>query len=48
MDRLEELGYRLAGLEFERVLRLFHAEILGRINENFRRMVTETANDNRT
>lgn len=46
MNRLEALGYRMAGSDFDRVLRLFDAEMIGRINEDFRRMVTQTANDN--
>lgn len=46
-DRLEALGYRLPPNQLDRVIRLFHAEMMGRSSENFRRMLAETANDNR-
>lgn len=47
-DRLDALGYNLPANQLDRVIRLFHAEMMGRSSENFRRMVTETANDNRS
>lgn len=46
-DRLEALGYRLPPNQLDRVIRLFHAEMMGRSSEIFRRMPAETANDNR-
>ena len=48
MSRLDAFGYRLPVAEFERVSRLFTAEMMGRINKNFRSMKDQTANDNRT
>jgi hypothetical protein len=44
--RLEALGYRLPPSQLDRVVRLFHAEMLGRSSEQFRRMREQTANDN--
>lgn len=46
LARLEDLGYRLAPSDLDRVIRLFRAELLGRISENFHRMAGDTANDN--
>jgi hypothetical protein len=46
VERLQTFGYRKALAEFDRVFRLFHAEIIGRTSENFRRMPSEIANDN--
>lgn len=46
-DRLETLGYRLPPDQLDRVIRLFHAEMMGRSSEGFRRMREETANDNK-
>jgi len=47
-DRLEALGYSLPASQLDRVIRLFQAEMMGRTSEKFRRMRTETANDNTT
>ena len=47
-NRLDALGYRLPPNQLDRVIRLFHAEMMGRSSEGFRRMVAETANDNGT
>lgn len=46
-DRLEALGYRLPSHQLDRVIRLLHAEMIGRNSEIFRRMPIETANDNK-
>jgi len=46
LARLEDLGYRVAASDLDRVIRLSHAEMLGRISENFHRMAGQTANDN--
>jgi len=46
--RLEALGYKLPAEQVDRVIRLFHAEMMGRSSEGFRRMREETANDNAT
>ncbi len=44
--RLESLGYRMPEHQLERIQRLFQAETIGRIGNNFRRMPADTANDN--
>lgn len=47
-DRLETLGYRLPASQLDRAMRLFHAEMMGRSSEGFRRMREQSANDNTT
>lgn len=46
VERLGALGRRKALVEFDRVFRLFLAEMMGRRGEGFRRMLSEIANDN--
>lgn len=47
-ERLEGLGYRMPANQLDRVIRLFHAEMMGRSSEGFRRMREQSANDNAT
>ena len=48
MDRLVSLGYRFSPADLDRVIRVFHADMLARINKNFTLMKNQTANDNRS
>lgn len=46
IDRLAALGRQVRPADVDRMLRLFQAEMMGRIGERFRHMAEMSANDN--